>query len=118
MSILSSLGFGFVSALRNTDPQIDSDGPIGVCVGTAFVDVKIGVRVSVLAGAGVLVGLGLVAVAVRVGLGEGVELGSTTAVYVGGSVGEAVRVIVGVGIAVGVDVIAPWISPCACSSET
>jgi hypothetical protein len=49
---------------------------------------------------------------------EGVALGSTTAVNVGGSVGEAVRVIVGVKTGVGVDVIALWISFCACCAET
>ena len=32
--------------------------------------------------------------------------------------GEGVRVIVGVRVKVGVDVIALWISPCACNSET
>ena len=116
ISMPSSLGFGFVSALSDTDPQIGSDGLMGVDVGIAvFVGVKAGV--AVLAGAGVFVGR-FVTVAVRVGFFVGVLLGNTTCVYVGGTVGEAVRVIVGVGIRVGVDVIALWISPCACASET
>lgn len=77
------------------------------------------VRVNVLVGPGVLVGeFGFVTEAVRVGFFEGVTLGSTTNVYVGGMVGVGVFEIVGVGTVVGVDVITLWISPCACASET
>ena len=80
--MLSTLGFGFVSALRNTDPQMGSEGATGVGVGMEVfvgVFVRVFVRVAVLAGMGVFVG-GLVSVGGRVGLGEGVQLGSTTGV--------------------------------------
>jgi hypothetical protein len=142
ISILSSLGFGFVIALSETAPQIDSDGATDVAVGVSVfvgvkvdvnVDVKVGVKVgvvvrvfvgvdvligvNVLVGKGVFVG-GFVSVGVGVTVLVGVEVGSTTSVYVGGIVGEAVRVIVGVKMDVGVDVIALWISLCACASET
>ena len=56
---------------------------------------------NVLDGPGVFV-----RVRVEVAFFEGVVLGNTTSVYVGGIVGVGVRVIVGVRIEVGVDVIA------------
>ena len=74
----SSLAFGFVSALSDTDPQMGSEGATGVWVGLE-VFVGVFVRVAVLAGMGVFVG-GLVSEGMRVGLGEGVQLGSTTGV--------------------------------------
>jgi hypothetical protein len=113
ISIPSSLAFGFVNPLNDlTEAHTDSDGLTGVGVGTTvFVDVEVAVLVGVgvFVGRGVLVGLVFVRVAVSVGFFVGVLLGSTTGVYVGGSVGEEVRVIVGVGTAVGVDVISACI---------
>ena len=83
----SSLGFGFVSALSDTNGQIGSDGDPGVAVGmVVLVNVKIGVCGTDPVGVGVLVGgrgvrvAALVSVGVRVTVPEGVIVGSTTSV--------------------------------------
>jgi len=114
-----SLGFGVVKALRDTDGQIGSVGALGVAVGTPVcVGVRVGLLVGVAVG-GLFVGVRvLVIVGVGVIVLDGVALGSTTSVNVGGSVGDGVRVMVGVGAIVGVAVIALSICCCASSSET
>ena len=140
ISMPSVLEGEFVSALSETDGQIGSDGATDVAVGVAVhvgvcegVNVIVGVRVRVKVGVmvavkrdvlvrvsvgppGVLVGGIGVSVAGRVGVLVKVESGRITGVYVGGSVGEAVRVTVGVSVGIGVDVMALWISACACAS--
>ena len=48
ISILSSLGFGFVTGLSDTVPHMGSDGATVVAVGVSvFVSVKVGVAVGV-----------------------------------------------------------------------
>ena len=76
ISILSSLGFGFASALSNTDPQIGSDGLTGVCVGMVVFAAGVFVFVG---GLGVFV-VGFVAVGVGVIVLVGVRVGNTTCV--------------------------------------
>lgn len=127
MSIPSSLAFGFVSALSDTDPHSGSIGGMGVNVGVkvgVFVDVEVNVEVGVfvrvgvlvregvrdgrgvLVGPGVVVGLGVfVRVGRGVGPGEPVEEGSTKRVLVGGTVDDGVGERVGGSTMVGVDVI-------------
>ena len=78
ISMASSFGFKFVSALSNTVPQVGKDGAMGVMLGIAVFG---GMKVGVFSGASVLVGmLGFVSVAVRVGFFVEVAFGKTTAV--------------------------------------
>jgi hypothetical protein len=110
---------GVVKGLRETDKQSGSVGPEGVGVKEGVtVGVRLGVGVSELTGAAVLVGRRVLVGVNGIGAFEGVHVGRIKLVLAGGTVADGVGVSVWVGMSVGVEVICPWICPCASASET